>query len=112
MLCGLRVKKTAPSTRDVAFLRDEGIDRLRSFYVGDNQAITLRVDRSAAGDAIAIQEVVEEEAAKLERTLPQGTTIELIRTRADAISGRLNLLLKNGATGVGVSARIRFLTTS
>ena len=49
---------------DVALLRDEGIDRLRSFYVGDNQAITLRVDRSAAGDAIAIQEVVEEEAAK------------------------------------------------
>ena len=34
---------------DVALLRDEGIDRLRSFYVGDNQAITLRVDRSAAG---------------------------------------------------------------
>ena len=25
---------------DVALLRDEGIDRLRSFYVGDNQAIT------------------------------------------------------------------------
>jgi multidrug efflux pump subunit AcrB len=63
---------------DVALLRDEGIDRLRSFYVGDNQAITLRVDRSAAGDAISIQEAVEEEAAKLEGTLPQGTTIELI----------------------------------
>jgi len=94
---------------DVAFLRDEGIDRLRSFYVGDNQAITLRVDRSAAGDAIAIQEVVEEEAAKLERTLPQGTTIELIRTRADAISGRLNLLLKNGATGLLLVVLLLFL---
>jgi len=94
---------------DVALLRDEGIDRLRSFYVGDNQAITLRVDRSAAGDAIAIQEVVEEEAAKLERTLPQGTTIELIRTRADAISGRLNLLLKNGATGLLLVVVLLFL---
>ena len=55
------------------------------------------------------QEVVEEEAAKLERTLPQGTTIELIRTRADAISGRLNLLLKNGATGLLLVVVLLFL---
>jgi multidrug efflux pump subunit AcrB len=57
---------------DVALLRDEGIDRLRSFYVGDNQAITLRVDRSAAGDAIAIQEVVEEEACETGTHLAAG----------------------------------------
>ena len=53
--------------------------------------------------------MVEEEAAKLERTLPQGTTIELIRTRADAISGRLNLLLKNGATGLLLVVVLLFL---
>jgi multidrug efflux pump subunit AcrB len=41
--------------------------------------------------------------------LPQGTTIELIRTRADAISGRLNLLLKNGATGLLLVVVLLFL---
>ena len=83
------------------------IDRLRSFLWATIRR-TLRVDRSAAGDAIAIQEVVEEEAA-LERTWPLGTTLELIRTRADAISGRLNLLLKNGATGLLLVVVLLFL---
>ncbi|MEL6315980.1 MAG: hypothetical protein AAFQ60_18345, partial [Pseudomonadota bacterium] len=56
-------------------------DRHRSYFVGDDPAVSIRVDRSNKGDAIAIQGQVEEVAAELEATLPPDVTVELIRTR-------------------------------
>ena len=47
---------------DVATVRVEGVDRARTFFVGDNPAVTVRVDRNAAGDAIGIQRTVEQVA--------------------------------------------------
>jgi multidrug efflux pump subunit AcrB len=69
----------------------------------------VRVDRSEDGDAIAIQRTVEEVAVELEATLPQGTTIDLIRTRAEAISGRLDILLDNALIGLGLVVALLFL---
>lgn len=94
---------------DVATVRMEGIDRKRSYFVGDNRAISIRVDRSNKGDAIAVQEAVERVAAEMEETLPQGVKVELIRTRAEAISGRLNILLDNGLVGLGLVLALLFL---
>ena len=39
---------------DVAAIRVEGTDRSRTYFVGDNPAISIRVDRSDQGDAIGI----------------------------------------------------------
>jgi multidrug efflux pump subunit AcrB len=94
---------------DVATLRVEGVDRARAYFVGDNPAIAVRVDRSAEGDAIRIQRQVEEIAAEVARGLPEGVTIDLIRTRAEAITGRLNILLSNGAMGLGLVVLLLFL---
>ena len=94
---------------DVAQLTQEGVDREIGFFVGDNPAMTVRVDRSDKGDAIGIQGQVEEVAAQMAETLPEGVTIELIRTRAEAISGRLNLLLDNALTGLGLVVLLLFL---
>jgi multidrug efflux pump subunit AcrB len=94
---------------DVAQLRQEGVDRDIGFYVADNPAMTIRVDRSDKGDAIAIQEQVEGVAAVMQATLPEGVTIELIRTRAEYISGRLNILLENAVTGLGLVVLLLFL---
>ena len=77
---------------DVATVRVEGPTRARSYFVGDNPAMSVRVDRSNKGDAIGIQATVEQVAAVMQTTLPQGVTVELIRTRAEAISSRLALL--------------------
>ncbi|MEP5153545.1 efflux RND transporter permease subunit, partial [Planktotalea sp.] len=52
---------------------------------------------------------VEEVAAQMEETLPAGVTLELIRTRAEAISGRLNLLLDNALTGLALVVLLLFL---
>ncbi len=94
---------------DVATVRVEGIDRNRAYFVGDNPAVSVRVDRSDQGDAIDIQRDVEEVAAEMELTLPDGVSIDLIRTRAEAITGRINILLDNGIMGLGLVVLLLFL---
>ncbi len=94
---------------DVAQLRVEGVTRARQYFVGDNPAMSIRVDRSARGDAIAIQKKVEEVAAALQETLPEGVAISLIRTRSQHISSRLDLLIENGATGLALVLALLFL---
>ena len=94
---------------DVARVYVEGIDRDRAYFVGTNPAISIRVDRSDQGDAIDIQRQVEEVAATMEATLPEGVTIDLIRTRAEAITGRLNILLDNGLLGLALVVALLFL---
>ncbi|ABD56815.1 efflux RND transporter permease subunit [Jannaschia sp. CCS1] len=94
---------------DVAQIEVNGIDRDRAYFVGEDPAIVIRVDRSEDGDALAIQEDVERVAAALEATLPEGTRIDLINTRAEAISGRLNILLDNALLGLGLVVALLFL---
>lgn len=94
---------------DVALIRVEGIDRERSYFVGENRAISIRVDRSAEGDAIGIQATVEEVAAELTAVLPEGVKIDLIRTRSEYITGRLNILIDNAVTGLALVVMLLFL---
>ncbi|WP_120504169.1 efflux RND transporter permease subunit [Sulfitobacter mediterraneus] len=94
---------------DVALVRTQGVDRERSFFVGPDPAMSIRVDRSDRGDAIAIQERVEQVAAELQAGLPASVTVELIRTRAEAITGRLDLLIDNGLMGLGLVVGLLFL---
>ena len=94
---------------DVARTRTLGADRDRAYFVGQNQAISIRVDRSASGDAIELQGLVEEVAAEMQATLPDGVRIDLIRTLAEAITGRLNILLENGALGLALVVLLLFL---
>ncbi len=94
---------------DLAQIRVEGVDRERTYYVGPNPAVSVRVDRSVQGDAIKIQDTVEQVAAEMELTLPAGVEIDLIRTRSEAITGRLNILIENGLMGLGLVLGLLFL---
>ncbi|WP_417249749.1 efflux RND transporter permease subunit [Celeribacter sp.] len=94
---------------DVATVRVEGIDRNEAFFVGDNPAVSVRVARSDQGDAIEIQGKVEDVIAEMELTLPQGVTLDLFRTRAEAIQARLEILVNNGAMGLALVALLLFL---
>ncbi|MEM9580933.1 MAG: efflux RND transporter permease subunit, partial [Pseudomonadota bacterium] len=94
---------------DVATITAQSVDRDMGFFVGEDPAITIRVDRSEQGDAIGIQRQVEDVAAEMGATLPQGVTLELIRTRAEHISGRLSLLLDNAITGLALVVTLLFL---
>ncbi|WP_109312947.1 efflux RND transporter permease subunit [Ruegeria sp. AU67] len=94
---------------DVAQIRVEGVNRNRSYFVGENPAMSVRVDRSNLGDAIEIQHAVEDVVTEMQASVPEGVTIELIRTRAQAITDRLDILVDNGLVGLGLVVCLLFL---
>jgi len=94
---------------EIANVAQLGSDRDRAYFVGENPAISMRVDRSQRGDAIEIQRLVEVVAEEMEATLPEGVSIDLIRTRAAFISARLDLLIDNGLIGLSLVLILLFL---
>lgn len=94
---------------DVAKVVVEGVDRDRSYFVGDDPAVALNVSRSAQGDAITMQAIVEDVRAEMLTTLPEGVEINLVRTRSDLITARLQMLTKNGLQGLGLVLILLFL---
>lgn len=112
-IAGIVLRSNADGSKltvgDVASVRSEGVDRMQSYFVGPNPAVTVRVDRSDGGDAIGIQATVEDVAAELAASLPANVSVDLIRTRAEAITGRLDLLIDNGLMGLGLVVLLLFL---
>jgi len=94
---------------DVASVEALGSDRDRAYFVGDKPAISIRVDRADQGDAIQMQTTVQRVADTMQQTLPNGVTIDLIRTRSQAISDRLGILLDNGIMGLALVVMLLFL---
>ena len=94
---------------DVATVTALAIDRERAYFVGDARAMVVRIDRSESGDAIGMQATVQQAADDMALTLPEGVRVELVNARAEAISGRLNLLLRNGAQGLALVLLLLFL---
>ena len=94
---------------DVAQVLVEGVDRDRSYFVGDDPAVALNVSRSAQGDAIRMQEIVEEIRTEMLASLPEGVKISLVRTRSDLITARLEMLLENGLQGLTLVLLLLFL---
>ncbi len=93
---------------DIATIQKQGSDRGRSYFVDGNPAVSIEVKRSAEGDAIALQRKVEEVVAEVQSTFPERVTAELIRTRSEAISQRLNILIENGLIGLGLVVTLLF----
>ncbi len=97
---------------DFATIRVERVDRNQAFFVDKHPAVSIRVNRSERGDAIEMQKMVEEVVEKFSTTLPSEVTTDLIRTRADAITGRLNILYSNGLLGLGLVIVLLYLFLS
>ncbi|MFN3954600.1 MAG: efflux RND transporter permease subunit [Pararhodobacter sp.] len=97
------------SLGDIARLEVGAVDRNRAYWVGEDQAIVLRIDRGQSGDAIGIQASVERLAGDMALSLPAGVRIALVNTRAEMISGRLQLLVTNGLMGLGLVVLLLFL---
>ncbi len=100
---------TSLTLGDVARITETGGADQHAYFVGDNPAIALRADRSAGGDAIAIQRQVEAVADEMRPTLPAGVSIDMIRVRSEDITARLDILLTNGAMGLGLVLALLFL---
>lgn len=94
---------------DVARITETRPGEGHAYFVGDNPALLVRVERSADGDAIGIQHLVEQVAAEMRPTLPDGVAIDLIRTRSENITARLEILIDNGLLGLGLVLTLLFL---
>ena len=94
---------------DVATVTAEPADRGRATYVGENPAVTMRVDRGDGGDAIRVQAAVEGVVAEMQAGLPPGVQVDLIRARADQISARLSLVVDNAIQGLVIVLVLLFL---
>ena len=100
---------TSLNIGDLATVTREPADRGRATFVGPNPAISVRVDRSDSGDAIRMQAEVQKVVDRMMPLLPPEVKIELIRARAEMITGRLNLLLDNALLGLGLVVTLLFL---
>ena len=94
---------------DIATIRAVGADAGRASFVGENPAMTVRVDRTADGDAIRMQASVAQVAAEMQLSLPPGVTVDLVRARAEQITDRLYLLLDNALSGLALVVLLLFL---
>lgn len=94
---------------DVANVRATGMDREVAYFVGPDPAVVVQVQRSSAGDAIGMQTQVESAVAEMRPSLPAGVQIELVRARAEEISGRLQILLDNAVMGLALVVGLLFL---
>ncbi|MEM6587507.1 MAG: efflux RND transporter permease subunit [Pseudomonadota bacterium] len=94
---------------DVGFVNVESVARDRQLFLGDDPAVTVRVQRSAAGDSLELQAIVDEVVADMVSTVPEGIRLELSQAAASLISDRLALLLDNGLLGLGLVLLLLFL---
>jgi multidrug efflux pump subunit AcrB len=97
---------------DIADVRLEGAAQGELYLANDEPMAVLRVDRDAAGDALAIQAAVEETIARLAQTLPQDVRMATFAGHADAIAGRLSLLIDNALLGLVLVLGLLFLFLS
>ena len=97
--------------RDVANVKVEGSEG-RTYFVGDEPAVLVRVERSDNGDAIEIQKVVEATVAELQDLAPKDVKMRLTHMRAKAISSRLEVLQDNALWGLALVLMVLFLFLS
>lgn len=100
---------TSLTVGDIATIRANQANSVRAAFVGENPAMTIRVDRAADGDAIRMQADVAKVAEEMQLNLPPGVTVDLVRTRAEQIKDRLVLFLDNGTSGLLLVLLVLFL---
>ncbi|MBX2855726.1 MAG: efflux RND transporter permease subunit [Rhodobacteraceae bacterium] len=97
--------------KDVAEIREDDASDVE-FQKGGDPAVRLRVNRSSSGDALKIQDMVEQTVAEIGETLPAGVEIGLTHTRSQYIKDRLNVLYDNALWGLSIVVVLLFLFLS
>ena len=94
---------------DVAIVSDGFDDDAPVALRNGLPAIELVVERSLSADALELAAIVDAYLAEIETSLPPALTLERYDYVAELIEGRINLLLKNGASGLVLVLAILFL---
>lgn len=103
-LSKLEIKTTSQGDKlllgDVAKISDEFNSNQSVGFMRGEQAIRLSVSRSATADTVESIAKMNNYLAKIRPTLPQTLKIEVFNALGSLVEDRLNLLVKNGITGL------------
>ncbi len=98
--------------RDVAHVVDAGFENGQEVFRGGVPTLIVSVLRDANGDSLKIQKIADEVIAEMAPTLPEGVEIVGARSRAEPIYDRLEMLTRNGVTGLALVLALLFLFLS
>ncbi len=98
--------------RDVARITDQFNERDPIALRGGNPAVELHVRRAFDSDALEQTDILDSFIAELGPTLPPSLAVEHYDDFADLIDDRINLLLRNGATGLALVVLVLFVFLS
>lgn len=74
-------------------------DQSRALING-NPAISIQLDRAESSDALSMTKVVEDYLVEARQIFPKALEITAESSRSDALRGRIQLLVKNGTSGL------------
>lgn len=95
--------------RDIATVHD-AFERDRPIgYSGGQRAIELQVERSTTADILETAAILEDYIERIRPTLPPTLELEVYDIRAASLVDRINLLVKNGVSGMVLVVVILFL---
>ena len=103
---------TQITLRDVATIRDAGFRDAVQIFRNGQPSILVTAERSASGDALEIQALVDGVIEDMRPTVPEGVEIVTGRSRAEPIADRLNMLIRNGLSGLVLVLILLFLFLS
>ncbi len=103
---------TQLTLRDVADIRDAGFQDAVQVFRNGQPSIVVSAERAASGDALEIQALVDGVVADMRSTVPEGVEIVTGRSRAEPIADRLNMLVRNGLSGLVLVLILLFLFLS
>jgi len=94
---------------DIATIRERQQKEQQSIYYKGRPAVEFTLKQTENSDSLEMAEIMNKWLAATMPNLPQSVTIKVYNQRWQAIKDRLNMLLKNGVTGLLLVVIILFL---
>lgn len=85
---------------DIADIKFGFDDDSNQGLINGNPAIQIDVSRAPTSDTLVTANILNSYLDELEQSIPAGITLQKYNVRADAVKGRISLLLRNGLTGL------------
>ncbi|WP_436642359.1 efflux RND transporter permease subunit [Microbaculum sp. FT89] len=95
--------------REIATVHDAFEQDQTAGYSGGNRAIELQVERSTTADTLETAAILERYLDEIRPTLPPTLKLEVYDVRASSLVDRINLLVKNGLSGLVLVVIILFV---
>ncbi|MFE8070862.1 efflux RND transporter permease subunit [Marinobacteraceae bacterium S3BR75-40.1] len=94
---------------DIADIEQRGKDGSPEIFYHGNPAVLLKLQRTESADALTAAEIMKDWLVDTRPTLPEGLELQAVDERYQFIEQRIELLVRNGATGLLLVVGILYL---